>query len=396
MGKSAPTPPPAPDPTAIANAQTTSNQATAQTQSQLNNVNQFTPYGSVQYTQPGGPDTPYTENVQLSPQEQAVFNQGTANQAQALGIAGNDLGNVANALNTPVQPVNPLATGVTPGAIQTGFQQSPNLQYGFGSGGPIQGQLQGAGSQQAINDATQATYNGEVNLLNPQWNQNTETNQAQLTAQGLNPNDAAYQNQMGIFNTSKNEAYDQAANQAVLAGQAEQNTLFGQGSTAGNFANAAQAQGYGENQGQASFANTAAGQDYAQNQGQAAFANTAQQQQFGQGQQNASLYDQAAQQQFQDAAAAQQLPINEFDALMSSGQVQAPQSNPAQTQVAPTDVTGAYALQQQALQQDYQSQMQNYNSSMGGLFNLGGAALGGLLNGGGGVGSLLAGGAMLA
>ncbi len=99
---------------------------------------------------------------------------------------------------------------------------------------------------------------------------------------------------------------------------------------------------------QANFANAAAAAQFAQNQGMAGFANAAQTQAFGQNQTNANLYNAAAQQQFQDQAYAQQLPINEFDALMSSGQVQAPTSTPAQTQVAPTNVEAAYAMQQQA------------------------------------------------
>jgi hypothetical protein len=60
---------------------------------------------------------------------------------------------------------------------------------------------------------------------------------------------------------------------------------------------------------------------------------------------------------------------------MSSGQVQAPQSTPTQTSVAPTNVLGAYQLQQNGQQANYQAQLQNYNAGLGGLFNLGSAAL---------------------
>ena len=375
IGKSAPTPPPAPNPTAIAAAQTTSNLATAQNQATLNNVNQSTPFGTVNYAQPGGPNTPFTETVNLSPQEQAIFNQGTANQAQAMGIAGNQLTNVQNALNTPVQPVSPLATGVVGGPIQYGFNPGPGLQYGFAAGGPIQSQIGGQNVGQSVQNATNAAYAQAVSQLDPQWAQNTEQQQAQLTAQGLNPNDAAFQNSMTLFNNAKANAYNQANFSAIGAGDAEQNTLFGQQAQAGQFANAAQAQGFGQNQAQANFGNAAAAEQFAQNQGQAGFSNAAQSQAFGQNQANASLYNAAAQQQFQDQAYAQQLPINEFDALMSSGQVQAPSSTPAQTSVAPTNVLGAYQLSQNAAQANYQAQLQSYNSGLGGLFNLGSAAL---------------------
>ncbi|MGA0603204.1 hypothetical protein ACO2Q3_21025 [Caulobacter sp. KR2-114] len=113
-----------------------------------------------------------------------------------------------------------------------------------------------------------------------------------------------------------------------------------------------------------------------QNQAAASFGNTAQQQAYQQNLQNAQLWNSAAQQNFQNQAYAQQLPINELSALLGMGQTQLPQGYAgAQTSVAPTDVLGAYSLQQQALQNTYDAQMKNYQSSMGGLFNLGSAAM---------------------
>jgi hypothetical protein len=92
--------------------------------------------------------------------------------------------------------------------------------------------------------------------------------------------------------------------------------------------------------------------------------------------QNAGLNNQAAQQLFQDQAYAQQLPINDFNALMSSSQVGMPPTAPAQnTPVSPANVLGAYGLQQSALQNTYDAQMQNQQSGLTGLFNLGSAAL---------------------
>ena len=60
---------------------------------------------------------------------------------------------------------------------------------------------------------------------------------------------------------------------------------------------------------------------------------------------------------------------------MSSGQVQAPSSTPSQTSVAPTDVTGAYALQAQQQNAQYQAQLANYQSGLQGLYSLGSAAM---------------------
>ena len=65
------------------------------------------------------------------------------------------------------------------------------------------------------------------------------------------------------------------------------------------------------------------------------------------------------------------------DALMAGSQVAAPPSGPAQnTTVANPDVTGAYGLNAQVNQANYASQMQNYQSGLGGLFNLGSSAIG--------------------
>ena len=324
---------------------------------------------------------------------------------------------------------------------------------GAGSGGPAQqpaaqsqqrAQPQAASQQssQAANPllsllsnpvlSTQAaTYLQAKQLLDPQWWQAAEQQNAQLVAQGLNPNDAAWQNAATLFGDQQNQAYQQAMFNAINAGDAEQNTLYGQNLSSAQFANAAQAQNfqeqlaqaglynsaqgqafnqglaqgqfanatqlqnYNELMGQAGLYNSAEGQAFGQNLAQGQFANAAQLQAnnenaaqaafnnaaYGQDFQeqyaNAQLANQAAQQQFQNQAYAQELPINEFNALMGSTQVAMPPVSPAQnTQVGVPNVTGAYQLQQDAQLAAYQAQLQNSQSALGGLFNLGSAVLG--------------------
>ena len=347
IGKSAPTPPPAPDPTVVAAAQTASNQQTALYQSQLNNGDSNGPAGSVTNTY--NPATnQWTQNTSLSPAEQDIFNSGTADQSAALGVAGQQIGRVGQA----------LGQGLTAPTLQTGVAD-PSLQYGFNAGGPIQASVGPQNFNQAVNQTIGANFGGEMALLQPQMQQAEEQQNAGLIAQGLNPNDAAYQNSQTLFNNGQAQQLAQAAVGAVNSGNAEQNTLFGQQYAQGQFANAAQQQATTQNQAQASFANTAAGQ--AQQQALAAA-------QFG---------NQAQQQNFQNTAYAQQQPIDEFSALMGQNQVASPAAAQlGQTSVAPTDVLGAYSLQQQALQSDYQAQMGQYQSGLGGLFSLGSAALG--------------------
>jgi hypothetical protein len=346
MGKSAPETPPAPNAQAVAQAQTTSNQQTAQYQSQLNNGNSYGPYGSVTNTY-NPTANQWTQDTTLSPQEQAIFNSGTQAQGTALGLANTQLGKVGTALGQTL----------TAPSAQTSAAGGP-IASSFNPGQQVQGQVGNDNINQSVSNAENANFAGQMQLLQPQMQQASEQQNANLIAQGLNPNDAAYQNSQTLFGNQQATQLGQAASSAVAAGNAEQNTLFGQ------------------QLGQGEFANQAAGQEYAQNEGLAGFGNTAESQQFGQNTTNAQLYNSGVQQNFADQATAQETPINEFDALMSSGQVTAPQTASLnQAGVAPTDVTGAYALQQQAEQADYQSQMQQYESGLGGLFNLGSAAL---------------------
>lgn len=319
MGKPTPQAPTPPDPNVVDAAQTASNQQTALYQSQLNNTNVNGPYGSVNYNYNPSANQ-WTQNTTLSPAEQSIFGLGTQAQGSALGIANNQLGNVSRALNTPLPPTGPLANGV--------------------SSGPIQSQIGPGDFNQAVQNTINSQYGAEMGLLDPQMQQAQEQNQAQLIAQGLNPNDAAYQNQTTLLNNAQAQERAQAAAQAVQSGNAEQNLLFGQQAAQGQFANQAQQQGFGE------------------------------------GMSNAGLYNAANQQQFQNGAYAQELPINEFNSLMSSGQVNAPQSTPAQTSVSPTNVLGAYALNSQVAQNNYNQQLAQYQSGLGGLFNLGSAAMG--------------------
>ena len=263
-----------------------------------------------------------------------------------------------------------------PGAASSGAPQVPPASYGYGQGAGQANPLASLLSNPVLGTQA-ATYAQATQALDPQWRQAAEQQQAQLVAQGLNPNDAAYQNAMQIFGNQENQAYNSALYSAIGAGDSEQNTLYGQNLSSGQFANAAQAQQYGENQGQAQFANAAQAQANSQNAAAAAFQNQALGQGWQEQYQNAQLANSAAQQQFQNQAYANQLPINDFNALMSSSQVGLPPSAPAQnTPVQPANVLGAYGLQQSALQNDYDAQMQNYQSGLGGLLSLGQAVIG--------------------
>lgn len=103
--KSRPSAPPQIDPQATARAQSTANRETAITQANLNMLNQYTPTGSLEYTQRGtaADGTPqYSATQTLTPDQQRILDlqeQGSI----GYGEAGNTLlNNVKNMISTPV------------------------------------------------------------------------------------------------------------------------------------------------------------------------------------------------------------------------------------------------------------------------------------------------------
>lgn len=390
MGKSAPKAPPPPDPRVVAQEQADANIRTAQEQQRLNMIGSSGPEGSVSYvadpTQPGG----YRQVTSLSPEQQSIWNAQKATELGAVNLAQGQLGRVENALATPLDTTGlpQLSGGVdmsglTPGqGIQTSFNMGRQLQYGFDPGQQVQGSV--GGDLEAARVAAQnAVYQQAASRLDPRFAQEEQSLETRLANQGLSQNSAAYENAKRQFAQGKNDAYNQAIYSSVGAGEQAAQGQFGRQLAQGQFANQAAGQMYQQNLGQAAFNNQTAGQDYSQNLGAAQFNNTAQQQAFGQQLQaaqaqlqNAQFGNQARNQGLQERAFVQNQPINQLTGLLGLGQVQGPQGvQYTPSQVAPTDVTGAYGLQQQAYQSAANRAAQTNSGLMGGLFTLGAAAL---------------------
>ena len=91
----------------------------------------------------------------------------------------------------------------------------------------------------------------------------------------------------------------------------------------------------------------------------------------------AAMQNQARQQGIQERTSLRTQPLNEISALMSGSQVQNPQfASTPQVQVQPADYQGAANLQYQGQLAQYNAANQANQGMMGGLFGLGGAALG--------------------
>lgn len=319
-GSSAPAPP---DPVVTANAQTQSNIQTANNNATLNRVNQYTPYGNLNYSIDGYADsgTPqYSATVQLSPQEQQIFNNQMAGQINQGNIATGMQGQVANSY------ANPIDISGAPGIASRVTGSGPAIT------GTVMGQ-QDIGK--AVQDAQDATYKGITQYLDPQYDQRQKSLENSLINQGITQGSEADTNAKTLFNNERQQAYSDASRQAVLAGQNEQNTLFGQGVQASNLQNAAN------------------------------------QQNFSQGLTNANLQNSANTQYLQNIFALRNQPLNEYNALMTGAQVQSPNFvNVPGVNQAGTDVAGI-------TNSAYQNQLAQWQANQAGINNL--MSLGGSL-----------------
>lgn len=285
MGKSSPKPPPAPDPVATANAQAAANEKTARVQTTLNRVNEYTPWGSVIYTDLG--NDRWRRDVQLSPDQQRSVEQEALLDRQLNQLGLDSVGRVQDVMSKPFTLADiPRAPGIDD----------------FGA------------ERQRVEDAL---YGRATSRLDPQFETQQRRLETQLTNQGIARGSEAWNREMDSFGRQRTDAYDAARSSAISAGGSEQSRLYGLGQNARERA-------------------------------------------------------------IQEAAFLRSQPLNEITALMSGGQVTAPQFSPTpQTGVNPTDVLGATNMAYQGQLNNYNQQMGQRNALMGGLFGLGGAALGG-------------------
>jgi hypothetical protein len=137
-----------------------------------NRVNQYNPYGSMVYSRvPGGGPDDWQSSVSLSPAGQALLDQ---------------------------QNRTSLGMGSLQDSAMARVAQQQRKPFDYSSVGSVQ-------------DAAQKSV---TDRLDPMWKANSESQQAMLANQGLQPGTQAYDNAMRSFNNSKNDAYQQA----VMAG----------------------------------------------------------------------------------------------------------------------------------------------------------------------------------
>lgn len=369
--KSSPKAPQAPDPVATANAQSQSNINTANAQASLNHANQFTPWGSQQWTQgPKNADgtSQWSSTIKLDPAQQQLLD--SSNQISQLmaqlgikqaGQVGEALGKPIDYASLPGVKNNALQTGVTPGQMQSAPTNMGKAQTSINTAGTenmvrgvqygeIQNHLDtskvpslvgGDALAGAMKDSQGAAYNMQKQYLDSSYGQRQRDLENQLVQQGvLQGSDAwnrATQNlgeqRTFEYNNAFNNSFDKglaANNQLYGQGLASNQNAFGQALASGNFANSAQAQGFGQSMQNAQLNNSVSGQlndqrlqqmmagnaaqqqSYSQAMSNAAFNNNNQSTAFSQGLANAGLNNQASAQAFGQSSQARAQQLQEM------------------------------------------------------------------------------------
>lgn len=194
MGKKSPTPPAAPDPVATANAQGAANKETAYWNTVMGNVNQTTPYGSIQFKDSSnGVYDPnkapsFSSTVTLSPAQQKLLDSQQANDQGLQDLGTQQMGRISQAVSTP---------------------------YSFG----------GLPSAPTASDVTALSQQGQdaiMSRLNPQFAHDEEALRSRLINQGIGQGSDAYNTEFTRFNQAKNDARQQAVLGGQQYGSAEQ------------------------------------------------------------------------------------------------------------------------------------------------------------------------------
>lgn len=177
---SPPDPPDAPDYAGAAQQTAQGNLQLAQQNTEANRVNQYTPWGSLVYSQDANNPNRWTANVNLSPDQQRLFNANNASSLQMAGLlgmmgdkAGHNLWQNFDTSILPAQQVNPGQT-----------------------------------AQDAI-----------MARVQPYLDQRQEKLRTQLANQGVTQGSEAYNGSMDEFNRQANDAMMQAALNGIDVGQ---------------------------------------------------------------------------------------------------------------------------------------------------------------------------------
>jgi hypothetical protein len=227
MSSDTPAPPPAPDYTGAAQATAKGNIEAARATAQANRVNQYTPYGSVEYKRPDPTGDPDRWNMYqtLSPSQQRQFDQNQRVNEQLGNLSEKGIGYVESSLDKPMSldgmyggkgPANYSNLGKLTTADYSGAQAAPVSDFSNLRPGELQ------------QKAADAAYQNATRYLDPQIQQQQSALESQLANQGVQRGSEAYNNAMRDFQAQRNQQYDSARSQAYIQGLQGAEQEFGQ------------------------------------------------------------------------------------------------------------------------------------------------------------------------
>jgi len=204
--------PSAPDPYTTADAQTKSNQHTAEYNAALNRTNTTSPLGSSTYkitgTDPGSGAPIYSQTIALSPEQQQLYNSQMSQNNQIAGLGQALTGQIGNSINNPLT-----------GSAASG-QAAANAYYGQEHAylDPAQAN---AGNDLSAKLANQGVVQGSDaynRAMGEQNRNNTFQNQQVLDSSighGQDAQSRAIQNQTAVINQPYNELASLRSGQQV-------------------------------------------------------------------------------------------------------------------------------------------------------------------------------------
>jgi hypothetical protein len=218
-------PPPAPDYAGAATQTAAGNLEAARAAASANRVNQYTPYGSINYSQTPtygvdgvlNKDAGWNLTTSLSPSQQRQFDQNNRINEGLGDVANTGLGFVRNALSNPLQGANPLTTT--------------------------------AGDPELLRkDVGDALYRNNTQYLDPQFEQSDKALESRLANQGVTPGSEAYKAAMLNQANARQQAYESARNSSTAGSVSAAQGLYGQKLSNANLTNSASAQDFAQRQ----------------------------------------------------------------------------------------------------------------------------------------------------
>lgn len=342
MGK--PKAPKAPDYAAAAKEQGIANTNSALATNYLNQPNQVGPDGSLifSYDTAGGHTLPdgtviprTTATTTLSPAQQKLYDQNNAISTALNDLAQRGIGYVDQASQNPIDQ-NSLP-GLNSAPAPRDFKDTMDLS----------GVSRAPTFDDFATDRDRVTE-ALMSRMRPELEKQRKARETVLANQGLNMGSEAYRGEQDQLGQNENDAFMQS----ILAGTQEQQRQFGNAMDLRN-------QGFGEAK---SMMDT---------------YNLAQEAEFGQGLASSQFGNAARSQAIQEADYFKNQPLNMLNALRSGNQTQMPTFGNVATgaSIAPAPVYAATNDRYNADMQAYEQKMAGFNALLGGLGQVGGAAI---------------------